>query len=77
MKALLVGCWIGLAAATAARGATPDLPILGQVPEFSLTEAGGRTVRRADLRGHVWVADFIFTRCGSTCPIMTHGLSEV
>jgi cytochrome oxidase Cu insertion factor (SCO1/SenC/PrrC family) len=45
-----------------------DLPVLGSVPDFSLVERSGRTVRAADFRGHIWVADFIFTRCASICP---------
>jgi protein SCO1/2 len=46
-------------------------PVLGQVPPFALTESGGRTVTTDELRGRPWVADFIFTRCGSACPAMT------
>lgn len=42
-----------------------------QVAEFSLTERDGSTVTRAALRGRVWIADFIFSQCGSICPVMT------
>ena len=45
--------------------------IYGRVPEFSLTESGGKTVTLADLHGKVWIADFIFTSCAGTCPLMT------
>jgi protein SCO1/2 len=47
-----------------------EVPVIGSVPEFSLTEANGATVRRADLLGKVWVASFLFTRCGEACPMM-------
>ena len=47
-----------------------EIPVIGSVPEFSLTEAGGTAVRRADLLGKVWVASFLFTRCGEACPMM-------
>jgi cytochrome oxidase Cu insertion factor (SCO1/SenC/PrrC family) len=47
-----------------------EIPVLGSVPEFSLTEAGGTTVRRADLLGKVWIASFLFTRCAEACPMM-------
>jgi cytochrome oxidase Cu insertion factor (SCO1/SenC/PrrC family) len=47
-----------------------DVPVLGSVPEFSLTEASGATLRRTDLLGKVWVASFIFTRCGEACPLL-------
>lgn len=52
------------------------LPAL-TVPEFAFTERSGRTVSRAELLGKVWVADFIFTHCGGTCPIMTSSLNTV
>ena len=44
-------------------------PVLGVVPDFRFTEAGGRTVTNADLRGSFWVASFVFTRCATTCPM--------
>ena len=47
------------------------LPVIAEVPEFSLTERDGRTVTRADLLGSVWVADFIFTRCAGPCPLLS------
>jgi cytochrome oxidase Cu insertion factor (SCO1/SenC/PrrC family) len=48
--------------------AGPPLPIIAQVPDFSLTERSGRQVALADLAGKIWVADFIFTRCSGPCP---------
>jgi protein SCO1/2 len=39
--------------------------------DFALTERSGRTVRRDDLRGKVWVASFVFTRCTGPCPQVT------
>ncbi len=53
------------------------LPILGEVPDFSLTRARGGTLTREDLQGKVWVASFIFTHCKAICPIMTGGLNQV
>jgi protein SCO1 len=47
------------------------LPVLGTVPPFTLTERSGRAVRAEDLSGHVWVADFVFTRCPDFCPALT------
>jgi cytochrome oxidase Cu insertion factor (SCO1/SenC/PrrC family) len=40
----------------------------GTVPDFALTERSGRRVTRDDLRGFVWVADFIYTECTESCP---------
>lgn len=49
----------------------PDLPRLGAAPEFALVSEQGKTLTRADLDGRVWIADFIFTRCGGSCPILS------
>jgi protein SCO1/2 len=47
------------------------LPVLGVVPSFSLTERAGIPLTSDDLAGHVWVADFVFTRCPDFCPALT------
>jgi protein SCO1/2 len=52
-------------------GGGPDLPRLGAAPAFTLVSEQGRTVNRADYEGKVWIADFIFTRCGGSCPILS------
>lgn len=49
----------------------------GLVPDFTLVAQTGDSVRLADLRGQVWVADFIFTNCASTCPMMTAQLARL
>lgn len=54
-----------------------SLPVLGRLPDFVLTERSGKTVTLADLKGKVWVADFIFTYCGGPCPIMTRRMREL
>lgn len=53
------------------------LPVIDQIADFSLTNQDGRAVSLADLRGHVWVADVIFTRCAGPCPIMTRQMKEL
>jgi cytochrome oxidase Cu insertion factor (SCO1/SenC/PrrC family) len=45
-----------------------------RAPSFSLTERNGRTVTDGDLKGRVWVADFIFTNCEGPCPILSAGM---
>jgi protein SCO1/2 len=49
----------------------PELTKLYPLPDFSLTDQTGKAVTLGDLKGRVWVADFIFTNCGGTCPLMT------
>jgi protein SCO1/2 len=47
------------------------LPVLNHVADFTLTNQDGHVATLADLTNHVWIADIIFTRCASSCPIMT------
>ena len=49
----------------------------GAVPSFTLTERSGRQVTREDLRGLVWVADFIYTECTDTCPTQSLRLARL
>lgn len=55
----------------------PPLPVLGQLGRFSFTDQEGRAFGSAELKGHVWVASFIFTRCPTICPAITHKLGLV
>jgi protein SCO1 len=55
----------------------PELTRLYPVPDFSLTDQTDKTVTLADFRGKVWVADFIFTNCGGTCPMMTDKMRQL
>jgi protein SCO1/2 len=52
-------------------------PVYGQIAGFALTNQHGRAVSLADLRGQVWVADIIFTRCAGPCPKMTRQMKEL
>lgn len=60
------------------RGArTQPLPILAEVADFNLTNQQGQVFTLANLRGQVWVADIIFTRCAGPCPRMTRQMREL
>jgi len=54
-----------------------DLPVIGAVADFTLTNQAGRQVTLADLRGKVWVADIIFTSCAGPCPRMTKQMQSL
>ncbi len=58
-------------------GALEALGMHGEVPDFSLTERSGRVIARADLRGKVWIANFIYTQCTETCPLQTAELARL
>ena len=72
---LVAVAFVGVRALQSSKS-TP-LPVYGTVPAFSLTERSGRTVKSEELKGKVWLADFIFTRCRGTCPLMSKRLSDL
>jgi len=51
--------------------ASGELPTLWKVPEFTFRDQTGAARSRADLEGHVWIADFIFTTCTTVCPMIS------
>jgi protoheme IX farnesyltransferase len=78
MMALLLVHSVGCAPATSpptgtVRAADMSIP----VPDFTLTERSGKTVSRDDLKGKVWVASFVFTRCNGPCPQVTATMARL
>jgi cytochrome oxidase Cu insertion factor (SCO1/SenC/PrrC family) len=55
----------------------PPPPILFKAPQFNLTAQTGSSFGTDDLRGRVWVANFMFTRCAATCPRQTAKIAEL
>jgi protein SCO1/2 len=56
---------------------TSALPELGAVPQFALTDQAGKSFTSDSMRGAVWAAAFIFTRCPSACPRVTKAMRGV
>lgn len=72
LAVVLVATWVGSRAMRPTPvGSSEPPPVLATLPEFELTNRDGRTVGLSELRGRVWVANFIFTRCALSCPRMT------
>lgn len=51
--------------------APAQLPVLWKVPAFHFVDQDGAAFTDRELRGHVWVADFIYTQCTAACPLLT------
>ena len=49
----------------------------GSVPEFTLINQDGKNFGSADLRGKIWIADFIYTMCPGPCPMISSRMSEL
>src|ERR1039458_6331558 len=61
----------GFAIAKWEREHTRHLEDFGQLPDFSLVDENAMTASLQNFRGHIWVADLIFTHCSSICPMLT------
>jgi len=59
------------------RPAPAPLPVLGTLPDFRLLDQQGQPFGGAELKGYVWVAGFIFTRCPTICPAITARMAKV
>lgn len=61
------------------------LPIVGPqeegsyhtIPDFAFINQNGDTITQEDYKGHVYVANFVFTTCPTICPVMTHQMKRV
>ncbi len=58
-------------------GPPDSLPVWGELPSFSLSDQNSQPFGSADLRGAVWVADFVFTSCPGRCPLLTREMSRI
>lgn len=47
------------------------------VGNFTYTDENGNPFGMKDLKGKVWVANFIFTSCTTICPQLTYQMSEL
>jgi len=74
---VIVRALVVIALLYAAGCARPQLPDYGKVPEFALRDQHEQTVSPADLRGKIWIANFMFASCPDICPILTSKLSAV
>ena len=76
--------WLALLLAGAAIPAVPEvvqrlrppLPVLGTLPPFQFTDQGGKAFGSAQLQGHAFIANFIFTRCPTICPVFTEKMAR-
>lgn len=57
--------------AVRSRSVSPRLEKYALAPQFQFTDQNGKSVSTEDLKGKIWVANFIFTRCAGPCPVMT------
>ncbi len=59
------------------KGKENELPEIGMVPEFEFVNSEQEMITLNNLKGKVWVADFIFTTCTMACPMMTGNMNII
>jgi len=62
---------LGLFVLGCSKRSAADVPVLGQLPEFSLVDQNEHAFVRESMEGNLWVSAFVFTHCRSTCPRIT------
>ncbi len=74
----LVALVLGVLLAVSSLGEpNPELPVLGEMPSFELVDHRGEPAAAEDYRGAPLVANFIFTRCPTVCPVFTMKMEQV
>ncbi|MEM9290916.1 MAG: SCO family protein [Acidobacteriota bacterium] len=58
-------------------GDLPELPIYGELPSFELVNTQGDLVSLETLKGKPFIADFVFTRCQGTCPVLSRKMAQL
>ena len=79
-RRVVAGVLAGLAislAACACRSQADELPKLGQVSGLDFVSQSGQSFSDQTVKGKVWAAAFMFTRCPTVCPRITRTMREL
>jgi protein SCO1/2 len=57
--------------------AAREITQYGTVPEFQLLNQNGHPFGSANLRGKIWIADFVYSTCPGPCPMISTRMSEL
>lgn len=80
MRRTALAATLALAAACGAPARGPGAEPLARLPEFTMTAvlpSGERAFGLSDLKGRVWVADFVFTSCAGPCPLLSARMARL
>lgn len=75
-KWMLIGL-ISLMAVLAACGNEIEDPLNWEIEPFNYMNQNEEMVSLEDLKGKVWMADFVFTNCETVCPPMTYNMTKL
>ncbi|HTB22572.1 MAG TPA: SCO family protein [bacterium] len=74
---LALGAWAVATWRTPTEADKMGFVALGRVPRFILADQDGRPFDSAALKGKVWAAAFIYTRCTTSCPLITYQMAQL
>lgn len=57
--------------------AKKTLVVMGQVPQFSLTNQDNKNITQDSYKGKVYVLEFFFASCPSICPVMNKNMLKL
>lgn len=55
---------------------TPEVKDYGELPAFSLVDSHGKTFSKQNMKGKIWIANFIFASCSGPCPVLTEKMRK-
>lgn len=66
-----------LSASCQPKAPVSELYVIAQVPDWQLVAQDGKAFSSNDLRGKVYLANFVFSRCPSVCPKMLQDTTKI
>jgi len=54
-----------------------ELPVLGEIPDFLMTERNGQPFGKTEMLGKINIVELFFTSCPGVCPIMNRNMFEL
>lgn len=77
MRVNCVAAVVGLAVCGVGCTREKPLPEYFDIPSFRFTSQRGEPWGSKELEGKVWIANFIFTRCPTVCPVFTARMASL
>ena len=74
---ILVASMMMIMSACSNNAIEPDSQFGNKMQSFNVTDQDGHKFSQKDMKGKVYIADFIFTNCETVCPPMTYNMSTV
>lgn len=72
-----VTSWVLMQQQSNAVKVVQQMPVYNTIGDFALMNQKEQPVTNESMRGKVWMANFIFTRCGGPCPRMTNRMKSL